>query len=200
MREETALELAIGLRQLPSRARALRNAPLPRDVNALLSIVAGEKQALADAARMTGLSEGTVSEAAGFYVEQILLHPDADCYRALGAHSDATTDQLRRNMALLLRWLHPDREVNSARTIYVARVTSAWNSIKTVERRLAYDSAHKSAAGNKSTHRTPGAGNGQVPPRPATTRVPGTGSRRSRSRRRGRLWRLLGRWLRQGRS
>ncbi|HWV80722.1 MAG TPA: J domain-containing protein, partial [Hyphomicrobiaceae bacterium] len=85
MREETALELAVGLLQLPSRARALRDAPLPRDVDALLAIVAGEGRASADAARLTGLPETKVGDAAGFYIEQILLHPDADSYRALGA-------------------------------------------------------------------------------------------------------------------
>ena len=210
MREETALDIAVGLLQLPSRARALRDAPLPQDVGALLNIVAGEGRALADAARVTGLTEPAVSDAAGFYIEQILLHPDADCYRALGARSDATIDQLRRNMALLLRWLHPDRENNSARAIYVGRITDAWNNIKTADRRLAYDTARKSSAATKSAHRAPGsspnsaagAGHGHVASRQArqpAARAAGTGSRRSRTTRRGRLWRLLGRLLGQGR-
>src|SRR5690606_25753044 len=112
MREGTALELAIGLLQLPSRARALRDAPLPRDVDVLLNIVAGEEHVRADAARQTGLTESKVGDAASFYIEQILLHPDADSYRALGASAEASNDQLRRNMALLLRWLHPDHEAN----------------------------------------------------------------------------------------
>lgn len=201
MREETALEHAIGLLQLPSRARALRDGPLPRDVEALLNIVAGETQALADAVRVTGFADSAVRDAAGFYVEQILLHPDADCYRALGAGSDATIDQLRRNMALLLRWLHPDHEANSGRTMYVGRVTEAWNNLKTAERRSAYDAARrtnlrKSPAGGvprPGYNWTVDARKAHASPRPPN--APGTratGRRYRKSPYRGRIWRILG--------
>ena len=206
MREETALELAVGLLQLPSRARALRDAPLPRDVEALLNIVAGEEDVRADAARLTGWTEAKIGEAASFYVEQILLHPDADSYRALGASAEATSDQLRRNMALLLRWLHPDHEANSERTIYVSRVTNAWNNIKTAERRLAYDAARKSApAARRPSHQAAGSpaarsppvhrGNGHAPQRPArpaeAPRTKKVAGRHRRRKRRGPLWRIL---------
>lgn len=204
MRDETALELAVSLLQLPSRARALRDAALPRDVEALLNIVAGEGQALADAARFSGLPERAVNDAAGFYVEQILLHPRADSYRALGTSPDATTDQLRRNMALLLRWLHPDHEANSARAIYAGRVTEAWNNIKTAERRTAYDAAMIGGS------RTPGAPSGAAvgtrdgklrsqPANPPAVRGLAGRGRRGEGRRRGRLWRILGRLLGQHR-
>jgi curved DNA-binding protein CbpA len=184
---------------------------LPQDVDALLNIVAGEGRAIADAVRTTGLAERAVSDAAGFYIEQILLHPDADCYRALGARSDATIDQLRRNMALLLRWLHPDRETNSARAIYAGRITDAWNNIKTADRRSAYDTARKISAGMKPSHRAPGhssssavgAGHGHAANGQARQPAPlaaGTGRRRGRTKRRGRLWRILGRLLGQGRT
>jgi len=205
MREETALELAVGLLQLPSRARALRDAPLPRDVDALLAIVAGEGRASADAARLTGLPETKVGDAAGFYIEQILLHPDADSYRALGATAEATNDQLRRNMALLLKWLHPDHEANGERTIYVSRVTNAWNNIKTADRRLAYDATRKWAPPTRPQHQAPGSAPGRSPmhqrnghapvraARPAAApRVAGVGGRRGRPRRRGSIWRILG--------
>jgi len=210
MRDETALELAVGLLQLPSRARALRDAALPRDVEALLNIVAGEGHALANAARISGLTERAVSDAAGFYVEQILLHPGADSYRALGVRPDATTDQLRRNMALLLRWLHPDHEANSARAIYAGRVTEAWNNIKTVDRRTAYDAARTGTVGGTPWRRTPGSASGAAAGarddsmRPRPTRSPAVrayaGSGRwGGARRRGRIWRILGRLLGQHR-
>ena len=205
MREETALELAVGLLKLPSRARALRDAPLPRDVDALLDIVAGEGHARADAARLTGWTEAKVGDAASFYVEQILLHPDADSYRALGGSAEASSDQLRRNMALLLRWLHPDHEANSERTIYVSRVTNAWNNIKTAERRSAYDATRKfapaarrtsqqgtgSAAARPPVHQSNGHAPRQ-PMRPAEApRTKKTARRHGRRRRRGPLWRIL---------
>jgi hypothetical protein len=190
MREETALELAVGLLQLPSRVRALRDAPLPGDVDALLSIVTDEGRALADAAHKTGLTESTISDAASFYIEQVLLHPGADSYRALGASADATNEQLRRNMALLLRWLHPDREANSARAIYAGRITEAWNNIKTAERRAVYDAARKSAAPRQASP-----GKDRATPRPAkppaNARMSHTGPGRRRTKRRGPLWRIF---------
>jgi hypothetical protein len=139
MREATALDVAANLLQLPSRVRLMRDGELPSDVELLLRVVAGDADAIADAMRMANLPESSVQEAASFFIEQIMLHPDADSYRALGVGPDATTEQLRRNMALLLRWLHPDREVNSARAVYVGRVTQAWNNLKTAERRASYD-------------------------------------------------------------
>jgi hypothetical protein len=35
--------------------------------------------------------------------------------------------ELRRNMALLLRWLHPDL---AERSIFIGRVAAAWNNFK----------------------------------------------------------------------
>ncbi len=150
MREATALEVATNLLQLPSRARLIRDGDLPSDVEVLLRIVAGEADALSEAMRTASLPEGAVQEAASFFVEQIMLHPDADSYRALGVRPDATTEQLRRNMALLLRWLHPDRATNSARAVYAGRVTQAWNNLKTVERRTIYDAARQRIIASRS--------------------------------------------------
>ncbi len=194
MREETALELAVGLLQLPSRVRALRDAPLPRDVDALLNIVTDEGRALSDAVRKTGLTERTVSDAASFYIEQVLLHPGADSYRALGAGADATNDQLRKNMALLLRWLHPDREANSERAMYAVRITEAWNNIKTAERRSAYDATRSSATSAGTTPRGGSHASSAAlrPARPtASVRMSRTGRGRGRIRRRGPLWHIL---------
>lgn len=145
MREATALEVAVGLLHLPSRVRTLRAGDLPPDLEVLLRIVAGDDRAIADALRSAGVSEQTVVAAASFYIEQVLLHPDADSYRALGVHPDASTDQLRRHMALLLRWLHPDREASGSRAAFVGRVTEAWNNVKTAERRTDYDAARRSS-------------------------------------------------------
>lgn len=141
MREATALEVAVGLLHLPSRVRTLRAGDLPADLEILLRIVAGDGDALAESLRSVGAPEQTLTAAASFYIEQVLLHPDADSYRVLGVNPDATTDHLRRNMALLLRWLHPDRDADGARAVFVGRVTDAWNNLKTVERRAAYDAA-----------------------------------------------------------
>ena len=139
MRQATALEVAVGLLQLPSRVPALRSGELPSDLDLLYRIVAGDERALSEATATGDVSKSTVEAAATFYIEQILLHPDADSYRTLGARPDATIDQLRRNMALLMRWLHPDREAGNPRALFAIRVTEAWNNVKTHERRTAYD-------------------------------------------------------------
>jgi len=182
----------------------LRDGELPSDVEFLLRIVAGDDQALSDAMRTTALPESAVRASVSFYVEQILLHPDADSYRALGAGPEATIDQLRRNMALLLRWLHPDREANSARAMYVGRVTQAWNNLKTVDRRALYDETRKRTANGKSSGKSPREGaSGQTPmrtaaasahpPRASGSLVGRAGSRQRTVGRRPSIWRLLGR-------
>ena len=80
-----------------------------------------------------------VRDAAGFFIEQVMLFPEADSYRVLGASPTAANFELRRNMALLLRWLHPDIDQKGERSIFAARVTKAWSDLKTPERRAAYD-------------------------------------------------------------
>lgn len=77
--------------------------------------------------------------ASAFFIEQILLSPDADSYRVLGADDTATAAELRHNMALLLRWLHPDVARLGVRSLFAGRITQAWESLKTPERRAAYD-------------------------------------------------------------
>jgi hypothetical protein len=150
MREATVLDVAIGLLHLPSRVRTLRAGDLPSDLELLLRVVAGDDRALADALRSADVSEQTVLAAASFYIEQVLLHPGADSYRVLGANPDATTEKLRRHMALLLRWLHPDREGSGARAVFVGRVTEAWNNLKTAERRAVYDAKRECSIGGGS--------------------------------------------------
>ena len=42
-------------------------------------------------------------------------------------------------MALLMRWLHPDKDLEGRRSMFVNRVTRAWDDLKTADRRAAYD-------------------------------------------------------------
>ena len=108
-----------------------------------------------------GRSRETVREAAAFFIEQILLFPDADSYRVLGARPEATNGELRRNMALLLRWLHPDLDRQGERSVFAARVTRAWNDLKTQERRAAYDRLKRISLADKSLLRKKGAASAQ---------------------------------------
>jgi hypothetical protein len=137
--ESTALRIALDLVRVPWRVRLLKADTLPQGVPLLLRIAAGDPDAESEAAAMTDKSVDAVREAATFFIEQILLCPEADSYRVLGANAAADSGELRRNMALLTRWLHPDLDRHGERAVFVGRVTKAWNDLKTPERRAAYD-------------------------------------------------------------
>ncbi len=139
MADRMALKTAIDLMHMPSRVWAVRSQPLPPGVSTLLCIAAGEGGAESSAITSTGRSRDVIQKAAGFFIEQVLLCPNADSYRVLGATSEATNAELRRNMALLMRWLHPDMDPEGRRSVFASRVTLAWNDLKTPERRAAYD-------------------------------------------------------------
>jgi len=134
-----ALKLAFDLFDFPSQARVARKAPLPPDLVLLLRIAAGDDEPLREAVRASGRSPRVVRDAAGFFIEQVLLFPEADSYRVLGASPTAANSAMRRNMALLLRWLHPDIDQKGERSVFAARVTKAWSDLKTPDRRATYD-------------------------------------------------------------
>jgi hypothetical protein len=147
---EPTLKVAIDLMLTPSQASRIRSAPLPDDVVVLLRIASGDTEAISRATEKLGRSREKVREAATFYVVQILLAPDADSYRVLGARPEATNGELRRNMALLLRWLHPDLDRKRELSVFAARVTRAWNDLKTPERRANYDRLQRKLLADKS--------------------------------------------------
>ncbi len=139
MNQLAALRLAIDFMQGPSRVPFALRDPLPDGVPLLLRIAAGDDEAISAAVATVGRSAEVVGAAAMFFIEQVLFCPDADSYRVLGASSQATAAELRRNLAFLLRWLHPDRDHKGQRSAFAARVTLAWENLKTQERRTAYD-------------------------------------------------------------
>jgi hypothetical protein len=143
MGEATALRVAIELVHVSSQVRHVRSLPLPDGILLLLRVAAWDERATERAAELTGRSGGEVREAAAFFIEQILLSPRADSYRVLGATSEATSRELRRNMILLLKWLHPDVQGQGERSVFARRVSLAWDDLKTPERRAAYDKARR---------------------------------------------------------
>ena len=145
------VKLAIDLMQLPSQVRLVRAAPLPDDVRVLLRIASGDEEIASQAAEWAGRRPAIVREAAAFFIEQILLYPGADSYRVLGSTPESPYSELRHNMTLLLRWLHPDRDPEQQRAVFSARVTRAWNDLKTEERRAAYDRQRLSTSSPAAT-------------------------------------------------
>ena len=139
MESMAALKVAIDLMHVPSQVRHIRSGPLPDGIPKLLRVAAGEDEAVREAVKATGRSADVLCSAAAFFIEQILLCPDADSYRVLGVNHEAVSSELRRNMAFLLRWLHPDMDQQTARSIFASRVTGAWEDLKTPDRRKLYD-------------------------------------------------------------
>ena len=135
---------------LPSRVRVARTEPLPDDVGLLLKLAAGDSDAEREAAGITERPAEINRRAATFFIEQILLSADADSYRVLGGTSATSSEDLRRNMALLVRWVHPDSERSGDRAIFARRVTAAWEDLKTPERRAAYDATQRQARERKA--------------------------------------------------
>jgi hypothetical protein len=153
MSDVTALRMAVDLMLIPSRVRSLRTGPLPLGVAFLLRVAANDEEAMREAIALTGKPPETLRAAAAFFIEQILLRPGADSYHILGLGPDATAPELRQHLALLLRWLHPDVSGNAQRSIFVTRVTTAWNDLKTPEKRAAYDIARDSGEAEQDTRR-----------------------------------------------
>ncbi len=149
MDQTTAIRLAIDLVQVPSRIRATRSRPLPDGMGLLLRVAAGDEGATLSVADPTGRTPEFLREAATFFIEQILLAPDADSYRVLGADYRCEGPQLRSHMALLLRWLHPDVAGDDDRSIFAARVIAAWDDLKSPERRRAYDAGLRATDGGR---------------------------------------------------
>ena len=148
-----ALRAAINLLHRPSQVALIRAGPLPDGVLILLRIAAGDAEETNQVSASEGRPREMVREAASFFLEQVLLHADADSYRVLGATREASYAQLRRNMTLLLQWLHPDLDCGDARSVFAAKVTRAWNDIKTPERRDAYDRAQQFVLAKKPSLR-----------------------------------------------
>ena len=145
MRRVDALAVALTMLERPQTAKLAQASRLPEGVTLLLEIAAGEAQAVGAASQLTGRSEVTLQKAAGFFIEQVLLHPGGDAYRVLGSGQGTSLSELRRNMALLMRWLHPDVASDASssnclgRSLFASRITQAWETIKTEERRKAYN-------------------------------------------------------------
>jgi hypothetical protein len=142
-----AIATALGMLNFPHMTRGARHSPLPKGVTFLLEVAAGESETLRNASVLTGRTEATLRKAAGFFIEQVLLSEHADNYRILGCSCEASHGDLRRHMALIMRWLHPDVVCNGAQTqrfdrgLYADRVAVAWEALKTKERREAYDAS-----------------------------------------------------------
>ncbi|MGE3643999.1 MAG: hypothetical protein AB7F96_09110 [Beijerinckiaceae bacterium] len=135
----SAIGQAIEIYRFPIRLADIKAQQLADDVEYLLSAIDNRDVMNEIAERYNIKSVDILESAIGFYIEQVLLEPNSDPFRTLGASPSTPKGQLRKNFAALMRWLHPDRNVSEERTIYTNRVLQAWQQLKTEERRIASD-------------------------------------------------------------
>jgi hypothetical protein len=122
------INLALDLARMPALAHSIEKPPLPTDIFEVMRIAAGSPEACQLASRATGQPAAVLIEAARFYVQQVLLRPDADSYRVLGLPPGASRELARCHLRCLLQWLHPDvnRDWDS---VYAERVLKAWGEV-----------------------------------------------------------------------
>jgi len=179
------LVLALDLLRTPVLAEVMRHQPLlpSTELLVLIRIAGGCPETSREAVDCTGKSLQHIRDAVVLYLKQILLFPDADSYRVLGVDPQASHSTIREHLHWMMRWLHPDRNRNSWETVFACRVLSAWEDLKSSQRREAYDQLRR--------HRT----NSVMP---TGTQMRGQGTSRRRGipwvatplprRRSGRIW------------
>ena len=141
MQRATALEQANYLLLMPAAVRQFRLAPLPEDVRLVLRVLAGDEEARVAAVDLSGKPEDTIVRASEFYVREVLLASGTTDFRALGCEPDAPREELRANMILLMRWLHPDTANGPRDDELFEKVRQAWQTMRSDESRLAYRQA-----------------------------------------------------------
>jgi hypothetical protein len=122
------IALALDLARMPALAHSIEKPPLPTDIFEIMRIATGSPEICQSASQVTGQPPAVLIEAARFYLQQMLLRPDADPYRVLGLPAGASRELARRHMRCLLQWLHPDvnREWDS---VYAERVLKAYREV-----------------------------------------------------------------------
>ena len=123
-----AIDTALDLARMPALAMSAGTPPLPDDVLEVLRIAAASPEACHEAEQRTGMAGPVLVEAARFYLQQILFHPDADAYRVLGLASGAPREVARQHMGWLLQWLHPDHN-DGLDAVFANRVLEAWREV-----------------------------------------------------------------------
>lgn len=133
-----ALEEALALLGSPLLAGVMRQRPLPPDVLVAIRAAASAEEAARQAA-LRQVQPQVIHDAAVLYLQTVVMHPQADHYRVLGAVRSASQRELRDHMTWMMKWLHPDRAADGWETASVERVTAAWQALKSPERRALYD-------------------------------------------------------------
>ena len=154
------IDLALDLARMPVLAQSIDKPPLPSDIFEVMQIATASPEVCQSAARATGQPAAVLVEAARFYLQQVLLRPDADPYRVLGLPRGASRELARCHLRCLLQWLHPDvnKDLDS---VYTERVLKAWREV----------SLNSDPARSSNSHARGRPGNGARMPVNSATRL-----------------------------
>jgi hypothetical protein len=111
---------------MPGLAAQARQQPLPAGVLDVIRAAAGCRETLEEAVKRSGKDAHLIKSAAELYIQQVLLFPEADCYRILGVRPGASRDEMRTHMRWLMTWSHLDHSRVEWRNVFARRVLVAW--------------------------------------------------------------------------
>lgn len=113
MTVDTAWQQATALRDAPEHLFALRAAPLPEGMSALIRLAS---------------ATGPEADTAGAYLQAVCLYAGSPPWRCLGLAPGADPALAKEHHRLLIKWLHPDR--NPEARALAERVNAAWQALK----------------------------------------------------------------------
>lgn len=134
-----AVFAALALHAQPARVGEVAAQPLPRGMLEVIRIASGQPAPIAEWAAGAKVDPERLREAAVFFVEQVLMHRNADHYRVLGLRSDAAEARIREHYRALMGWLHPDRHQAGWHEVFAERVNRAYGALRRADSRSAYD-------------------------------------------------------------
>lgn len=111
LRHKSAIDIALEAHRRPELLSLMSASPLPRDVKKLLRIAANGAQSELKGKRYGDHSPDAIQEVSTAFLSVILFSKRSDPYRVLGLNPGASGDEVRENKRLLLKWLHPDRNL-----------------------------------------------------------------------------------------
>lgn len=127
----SAIDIAIEALNKPQVASLLTVGPLPEGMETLLRIVAdGEWRDGATEHVYRKHSAETVRAASAAFLSIVLFAKPSEHYRVLGLPSNASSEEVRENKRLLLKWLHPDRNPRRREQEYLSKVVEAADAIE----------------------------------------------------------------------
>jgi hypothetical protein len=123
-----AINHALRLQQQPDLAETFRRSPLPEGMSALIRLVSDQGSNTKELAASLAISDALLKSAASQYLLLICLYPGSSDVRVLGLNAGASFKLAKEHHRLLLKWLHPDRNIDNK--AFAERVNQAWSAFK----------------------------------------------------------------------